>query len=166
PPPPQFAKTIYWITLTDPDPAAAAHLLSHPSVQHLPKHSMLSVEGDASGVTGVTVKPRGGVPAVLAVEGAFLYVAGAKPITDFLKGDAVEFDEGGGVVVDAEMATNVPGVYAIGDIRNTPFKQVVVAASDGCIAAMAIDKYLKGRKSFKVDWIHDLPEGETEAAAV
>jgi hypothetical protein len=31
---------------------------------------------------------------------------------------------------------------------------------------MAIDKYLKGRKSFKVDWIHDLPEGETEAAAV
>ena len=33
-------------------------------------------------------------------------------------------------------------------------KQVVVAASDGCIAAMSIDKYLKGRKSVKVDWIH------------
>ena len=56
--------------------------------------------------------------------------------------------------VDDDMATNVPGVYAIGDIRNTPFKQVVVAASDGCVAAMAIDKYLKGRKNFKVDWIH------------
>ena len=35
-----------------------------------------------------------------------------------------------------------------------PFKQVVVAAADGCIAAMSIDKYLKGRKSVKVDWIH------------
>ena len=41
-----------------------------------------------------------------------------------------------------------------GDIRNTSYKQVVVAAADGCIAAMSIDKYLKGRKSVKVDWIH------------
>ena len=56
--------------------------------------------------------------------------------------------------VDDEMATSVPGVFAIGDIRNTPFKQVVVAASDGCIAAMAIDRYLKGRKNVRVDWIH------------
>ena len=56
--------------------------------------------------------------------------------------------------VDDEMATSVPGVFAIGDIRNTPFKQVVVAASDGCIAAMAIDKYLKKRKSVRVDWVH------------
>jgi len=52
------------------------------------------------------------------------------------------------------MATSVPGVFAIGDIRNTPFKQVVVAASDGCIAAMAIDRYLSGRKNMKVDWAH------------
>ena len=56
--------------------------------------------------------------------------------------------------VDDEMATSVPGVFALGDIRNTPFKQVVVAASDGCIAAMAIDRYLKGRKNVRVDWIH------------
>jgi len=97
-----------------------------------------------------------------------------------------------------------PGVFAIGDIRNTPFKQVrvhnfyikfhmievafccvsrqstlfadcytqwskhalvnvcmyfiflkvVVAASDGCIAAMSIDRYLKGRKKVRVDWVH------------
>ena len=39
--------------------------------------------------------------------------------------------------------------------RNTPYKQVVVAAADGCIAAMAIDKYLKGRKKIKVDWVHN-----------
>jgi len=39
----------------------------------------------------------------------------------------------------------------IGDIRNTPFKQAVVAAGDGCIAAMD-DRYLKQRKNFKPDW--------------
>ena len=59
------------------------------------------------------------------------------------------------VKVDDEMATSVGGVYAIGDIRNTPYKQVVVAASDGCIAAMSCERYLKGRKSIRVDWVHE-----------
>ena len=63
-------------------------------------------------------------------------------------------DEDGGVKVNDEMATSAQGVFAIGDIRNTPYKQVVVAASDGCIAAMSIDRYLKGRKNVRVDWIH------------
>ena len=60
------------------------------------------------------------------------------------------------MAVNDEMETSVPGVFAIGDIRNTPFKQVVVAASDGCIAAMSIDRFLKGRKKVRVDWVHDL----------
>ena len=81
-------------------------------------------------------------------------VAGSKPITDFLEGQNVAFKDDGGVEVDDEMSTNAPGVFAIGDIRNTPFKQVVVAASDGCVAAMGIDRYLKGRKNIRVDWIH------------
>ena len=60
----------------------------------------------------------------------------------------------GGVLVDDFMSTTVEGVWAIGDIRNTPFKQAVVAASDGCIAAMAIDRFLNSRKSIRVDWVH------------
>ena len=52
------------------------------------------------------------------------------------------------------MATNVEGVWAIGDIRNTPFQQAVVAAADGCIAAMAIDRFLNKRKGIKRDWGH------------
>ena len=60
----------------------------------------------------------------------------------------------GGVDVDDNMMTSVPGVWAIGDIRNTPFKQAVVACSDGCIAAMSIDKYLNSRTEFRVDWVH------------
>ena len=114
----------------------------------------MEIEGGVSGVTGVQLKPRTEEePQHLPVEGVFIYVAGSKPITDFLE-NKVQFNDDGGVWVDEEMATTADGVYAIGDIRNTPFKQVVVAASDGCVAAMAIDKYLKGRKNFKVDWIH------------
>ena len=120
------------------------------------KHSNVkAIEGDDSGVTGVYIKSKEmNSPRVLPVEGVFLYTAGSKPIIDFLE-NKVALNENGGIAVDEEKATSVEGVYAIGDIRNTPFKQVVVAASDGCAAAMAIDRYLKGYKKVKVDWVHD-----------
>ena len=66
----------------------------------------------------------------------------------------VEINADGGVKVDDAMSTSIPGVWGIGDIRNTPYKQAVVAAGDGCIAAMAIDRYLNHRKTIKPDWDH------------
>jgi thioredoxin reductase (NADPH) len=153
----KFASTVHWITLSEPkeDDEEAQHLLAKPNVKNWSKTKLLSVEGDSSGVTGIQIQLKGQEPEILPVEGAFIYAAGggSKPITDFCQGK-VDIDESGGVVVSDEMESSVKGVFAIGDIRNTAFKQVVVAASDGCIAAMSIDKYLKGRKSVKVDWIH------------
>jgi len=152
----KFASTVHWITKADvpADDIHAQELLSHDNVKHWTKTRMVSIDGDTTGVNGVTLLRAGeqenfSVP----VEGAFIYEAGSKPITDFI-GDKLEYKKDGGVVVDEEMATSTAGVFGIGDIRNTPFKQVVVAASDGCIAAMSIDRYLKGRKTVRVDWIH------------
>lgn len=154
----KFASTVHWITPSKPRPEDDHHveeLLSCGNVKKWPLTRLVGVEGDTSGVTGVKVHQKGKEEEVIPVEGAFIYGAGggSKPITDFI-GDKVEYEEGGGVIVNEDMETSVKGVFAIGDIRNTAFKQVVVAASDGCIAAMSIDKYLKGRKSVKVDWIH------------
>merc|ERR1712176_979874 len=91
----------------------------------------------------------------MEAEGAFIYGTGggSKPMTDFCQ-SKVELDDSGGVIVDENMKTSVDGVYAIGDIRNTDYKQVIVAAADGCIAAMSIEKFLNNRKMVKVDWIH------------
>jgi len=154
----KFASTVHWITSTDPSPTDghASDLIGQPNVKHWSKTRLECIEGAASGVTGVQLRPRAADAETLTlpVEGVFIYVAGSKPITDFLDGQPVEMLEDGGVRVDDEMATNVPGVYAIGDIRNTPYKQVVVAAADGCIAAMSCERYLKGRKSVRVDWVH------------
>uniref|UniRef100_A0A7S1BMW2 FAD/NAD(P)-binding domain-containing protein n=1 Tax=Corethron hystrix TaxID=216773 RepID=A0A7S1BMW2_9STRA len=152
----KFASTVHWIT---PKPiaetnVAAKELLEHKNVKHWVNTKLVEIEGDDAGVTGMKIKKMGEEEQEhLDVEGVFIYDAGSKPITDYIT-SKVEFRPDGGVAVNEEMATTVPGVYAIGDIRNTPFKQVVVAAADGCIAAMAIDKYLKGRKSIKVDWVH------------
>jgi thioredoxin reductase (NADPH) len=155
----KFASTVHWITPSAPraeDDHHVSDLLAQPNVKQWPFTRLLSVEGDVSGVTGIQVKQKqNDEPVIIPVEGAFIYAAGggSKPITDFIQ-NKVAFKEDGGVLVNEDMETSVKGVYAIGDIRNTSFKQVVVAASDGCIAAMSVDKYLKGRKSIKVDWIH------------
>ena len=152
----KFASTVHWITVKEPDAADehAQHLLSLPNIKHWNRTRLLSVEGDQMGVTGVVVKEKGAESEQsINVEGAFIYQSGSKPITDFV-GDAVEYNPDGGVKVNEMMATSVPGVWAIGDIRNTPFKQAVVAAGDGCVAAMSIDRYLNSRKSIKPDWDH------------
>lgn len=171
----KFASTVHWITSINiaaclekqgdgamecnkiMDEDILEDLLACPNVKHWPKTKLLGVEGDVSGVTGVKVKGMTGKtePEIIPVEGAFIYGAGggSKPITDFIQ-NKVDLKEDGGVIVNEDMQTSLDGVFAIGDIRNTNFKQVVVAASDGCIAAMSIDKYLKGRKVVKVDWIH------------
>lgn len=155
----KFASTVHWITPSAPraeDDHHVKDLLAQPNVKKWKQTRLLGVKGDVSGVTGVEVKQKDKEESeIIPVEGAFIYAAGggSKPITDFVQ-NKVAFKEDGGVVVNEDMETSVKGVFAIGDIRNTSFKQVVVAAADGCIAAMSIDKYLKGRKSVKVDWIH------------
>jgi thioredoxin reductase (NADPH) len=171
----KFASTVHWITPLDVvdqlekkrsmtnvefnewfDPDVLEELLDKPNVKHWNKVRMLSVEGDVSGVTGVKIKKISEDDEdIIPVEGAFIYGAGggSKPITDFVQG-TVELDDNGGVIVNEDMETSRKGVFAIGDIRNTPYKQVVVAAADGCIAAMSIEKFLKGRKIIKVDWVH------------
>ena len=153
----KFASKLHWITQTDPkkEKVSVAELLAKPNVQHWSKTKLLNIEGDEDGVTGMKVQ-RCNTNKVekLAIRGVWIYMAGASPITNFLDGQNVDFKDDGGVKVDDNMSTSTPGVFAIGDIRNTPYKQVVVAAADGCVAAMSIDKFLKGRKHVRVDWIH------------
>lgn len=166
----KFASKVHWITSVDISRETASglernkildqdlleQLLACENVEHLEKTRLIEVVGDMSGVTGVKIKRMGAAEEeIIETEGAFIYGAGggSKPITDFCQ-SKVQLDDDGGVVVDENMKTSQDGVYAIGDIRNTDYKQVVVAASDGCIAAMALEKFLNNRKMVKVDWIH------------
>ena len=152
----KFASTVHWLTVKDPkqDDHHAQGLLASPNVKHWNRTRLLSVQGNDAGVTGIEFKKKGeDASQTLDLEGVFIYSSGSKPITDFIGGQ-VELNADGGVKVDDMMATSADGVWAIGDIRNTPFKQAVVAAGDGCVAAMSIDRYLNNRKSIKPDWDH------------
>lgn len=102
-------------------------------------------------VTAVRIQPRGGEEELLPVNGAFVYLQGGQPITDYLM-EQLKTETGGCLVVDAEMQTAVPGVFAVGDLLCSHIKQAVIAASDGVIAAVAADKYIHGRKKTVTDW--------------
>ncbi len=78
----------------------------------------------------------------MPMEGVFIE-AGGIPSTDLAKELGVKLDEHSCIIVDSNMQTNVPGVYAAGDITNTPLDQVVTACADGAKAAYTIFNSLK-----------------------
>lgn len=74
------------------------------------------------------------------VGGLFVYI-GNIPNTEMFR-ECVDIDQNGYIRVDATMATDCDGVFVAGDVRKSPLKQIVTAASDGSIAALTADKYL------------------------
>ncbi|MBQ5955420.1 MAG: thioredoxin-disulfide reductase [Firmicutes bacterium] len=73
--------------------------------------------------------------------GIFVFI-GFRPNTEVFKGH-VEMDEKGYILTDPDMRTNVPGVFAAGDIRQKSLRQVVTACADGAIAAVQAGKYIE-----------------------
>ena len=152
----KFASKVHWITNSKPsmDSSEVQILLNSNNVKHWKRTRLTSIQGNDQGVNRIQIKSSGkNEEQTILVTGAFVYSTGSLPITDYLQ-EQIPINLNGGIHVDNDMMTNVEGVWAIGDIRNTPFKQAVVACSDGCIAAMAIDKYLNKRKDVRVDWVH------------
>lgn len=76
----------------------------------------------------------------IEADGVFVAV-GIDPATQWLKG-TVEMNEGGFIVAGEDTKTNIEGVFAAGDCRTKPLRQVVTAAADGAVAAMAAESYL------------------------
>ena len=92
-------------------------------------------------VTGVRVRnKKTGKERDIPCAGVFVAV-GYLPNTQLYRGQ-VELDEAGYVLADETTQTNLPGVFAVGDLRKKPLRQVVTAASDGAVAAHFIEEYL------------------------
>jgi len=114
-------------------------LMSRENIEFLWKHAPLEVVGDQSGVTGLIVKQlETGEERKLAVDGVFMFV-GIIPNTGFAD---VRKDEHGFIVTDERMRTSVPGIFAVGDCRVTPLRQVATAVGDGAIAATVAEEYI------------------------
>ena len=77
----------------------------------------------------------------LGVDGIFVYM-GSIPNSSIVK-DLMQLGENGYIITDAMMRTNVPGIFAAGDVRNTVLRQLATAVGDGAIAANSAEKYLR-----------------------
>lgn len=78
-------------------------------------------------------------------DGVFIFV-GLKPNTQFLAGSGIECDEQGLIKTDEHLSTNMPGVFASGDVRSGATMQVASAVGEGATAALSIREYLDGQK--------------------
>ena len=78
---------------------------------------------------------------ILNVDGVFPYI-GIKPNTEMFC-TQLKQDEKGFIVTDTTMQTSLEGVYAVGDVRNTPLRQVITATADGAVAAVYAVKYIE-----------------------
>ena len=76
----------------------------------------------------------------IALDGIFPYI-GMEPNCELFN-NQLKQDEQGFIITDNTMQTSIEGVYAIGDIRNTPLRQVITAVSDGAIAGVMVSRYL------------------------
>jgi thioredoxin reductase (NADPH) len=85
---------------------------------------------------------KSGAKSVLPLSGIFVAI-GQRPNTEFIK-NLVSLDATGYIIVNEKMETNLPGVFAAGDIRSNSIRQTISAAGDGATAAMFADRYLGG----------------------
>lgn len=92
-------------------------------------------------VTGIRLKNvQTGEESALDCEGVFVSV-GRKPATDLFQ-EQIDLDRGGYIVAAENTRTNLPGVYAVGDVRTKPLRQIVTAVADGATAVHMAEEYL------------------------
>lgn len=149
----RFAKTVK-LLFQSAELKAAQDLIEeakeNPQIELYPRTSMLSVHGEKK-VTHVQIR-REGEEQRMELDGVFIFLAGNKPAISFLNG-LVETSESGCVLVNRDThMTNVPGIFAVGDLLCSEVKQAVIACAEGCIAAVQADKFIRGRDKVKHDW--------------
>lgn len=96
-------------------------------------------------VTGVRIKNiNTGDERKLSCDGIFVAI-GRKPASELAAGQ-LDLDEKGYIIADESTKTNIPGVFAAGDVRTKVLRQVITAAADGAMAAHYAEEFLAGRK--------------------
>ncbi len=124
-------------------------LLSHDKIDVIWDSTLEEIVGDQDplGVTGLRLKNvKTGAERLLPVHGVFVAI-GHDPATAVFKG-AIEMDEESYILtVPGGVTTNIPGVFAAGDVVDKIYRQAVTAAGMGCMAALDAEKYLAGLES-------------------
>ena len=122
---------------------------ANPKVRFIWDTVVEEILGDQT-VTGVRVRNvKTGDISVIEADGVFVYI-GMEPKTELFAGK-LELDEWGYIVSNHRQQTNIPGVFVAGDVQDPLYRQIVVAAGTGAIAAMEAEKFLGEYPHSKVE---------------
>lgn len=109
---------------------------SLPNVEIFTNSQTLEVTGDGTKVTGIRVRSRDTEEIrLIDLDGIFVQI-GLMPNSSVVR-DIVETNRMGEIIIDTHCRTNVPGIYAAGDVSTVPFKQIIIAMGEGAKASLA-----------------------------
>ncbi len=147
-----LARKVYLIVRRDKLRASkvmADRVMKVPNVEVLWKHQTKSLFGNGVVEGAVLVKNKGEAgeeEVTIKIDGFFLAI-GHKPNSDFVA-DYLDMDEVGYIkTIPGTSKTNVPGVFACGDVQDPVYRQAVTAAGSGCMAAIDAERYLSEKHS-------------------
>jgi len=141
----KFAKKVYLIHRRDELRATKIlqeRAMANDKIEIMFDSVLTGIYGGLTNVEKITVlNLKTDEEKEILVDGCFIWV-GTFPNTSFLK-DSVKVDKYGFIIVNQNMETSASGVFAAGDVRNTPLRQIVTAVGDAAIAAVSAEHYIE-----------------------
>ncbi|WP_374027869.1 thioredoxin-disulfide reductase [Bdellovibrio bacteriovorus] len=146
----RFATKVYLIHRRDHFRASKIMVdraLKNPKIEVLYNTEVIEVLGDGKGMTGAKIKGTlVGAVKELPITGLFLAI-GHKPNTDLFKG-VLDMNETGYLITQPNTTyTNIPGVFAAGDVQDHVYRQAITAAGTGCMAAIDAERWLEAQEA-------------------
>ncbi len=117
----------------------AERVLKNPHINVRFNSRLLEIKGEQKVSSVIIERMDSGEVYEEPVDAVFVFI-GSIPQTDLVLD--VDKDDGGYIITDQSRRTSIPGLFAAGDVRSSPFRQVVVAAADGAIAAHSVSQYI------------------------
>lgn len=148
----KFAKKVYLIHRRDTfraDKIIQKRMEENKKIETVLNSTPVEILGDDK-VRAIKIKNnKTNKTTTLDVDGVFPYIGLIANTELFQK--QISLDEFGFIITDENMQTNLDGIYAAGDIRRTPLRQVITAVSDGAVAGYSVSKYLeiKGKSKYE-----------------
>lgn len=146
----KFAKKVYVIHRRDKlraDKIIQERAFKNQKIEFIWNSTVFEIQGENTVKSILLKDTQTDKTSKLDVDGIFPYI-GISPNTELFSGQLNQ-DKYGFIITDTTMATSVDGVYSIGDVRNTPLRQVVTAASDGAIGATYALRYIEQTKEIE-----------------
>lgn len=145
----KIAKKVYMVHRRDTLRAGMIlqkRIKAEPMIEMIWNTVPVEVKADDTGVTGLVVQQvESGEQREVATDGVFIFV-GFSPNNDLVPA-GTKSDPAGYVVTDEKCQTSIAGIYAVGDLRQKYARQIVTAAADGCVAALAAARYVEEGKN-------------------